>query len=805
MSKIKNITIKGLRGIREEINFPLDGKSILLYGENGSGKSSVTDAIEWFYYDKIDHLSNEEIGRRGLEGLRNIFLDDEEDGYISIEYTKPELNASKIISVSKSKLNTRFSTNAFVFYNFLQESQSEQIYLRYGDLVSFILATKAEKLNTLSEIIGFSEVIKIRDTIRKSLNALKREIKNRDFASQIDYQQSQLIEQLGQNIVSDEQYLETINALIEPLPIDKKATQFEDIDDILDLLRAPEDTQVVEQQLFLGRVKGNVNRLKNLNHAIKEQYETYYQQYQNIISDIEKLNKIKLESLLTEGERVLKEEIIKDDVCPLCLQPKKKLDLLREIQERIEELQKYKDEKSKLEEAKSALQENVAGAKSLLNTMLSESQMDLEVNAKLKSKIEQLDQGFTQYEPEIKVDVLTGKSIKELSDLHIHESQFEEIEKIAAAQLKQLQENKKGDSKFDVHSKIALSKNAYLNIKRLKQTKENIENQQYTLEKIYTAFIVKMEEGFKSFLDHLSTDINELYTFMNPGEHIADINLVPIQKNDEFAGITIQFKFFDNEVIPPNKYLSESHLNCLGLAFFLTSVKAFNKQNKFFILDDVISSFDANHRARFANLLTEKFSDYQILLMTHEKDWFDYVTKMVKGKSWLVNTFKWREESGPSIDIPLPAVKEQIESKISNSDLDGLGNAIRKYLEGLLKDMALNLAVPVKYLNNDRNEDRMAHELLSSLKFHIKKKAGSSIDTSSIDRLLDSTFIGNKDSHDSSYNVSLGDCRALWDDVLELKKLFFCESCNKYVSNRYYDGVNKKIRCSCGILIYNWN
>lgn len=250
--------------------------------------------------------------------------------------------------------------------------------------------------------------------------------------------------------------------------------------------------------------------------------------------------------------------------------------------------------------------------------------------------------------------------------------------------------------------------------------------------------------------------------------------------------------------------MSESHLNCLGLAFFLTSVKAFNKTNKFFILDDVISSFDSNHRMRFANLLIEKFSDYQIILLTHEKEWFDLVNNIVKGRNWLVNTIRSNKEKGPEIDISTNSLKEKIESQISNGDPDGLGNNIRKYLEGFLKDIALNLSVKVDFQYNDKNENRMANELLNSLKSHLKKNADKSFDHSSIDRLLSSTFISNKDSHDSSFNVSLGDCKALWADVLELRRLFYCDSCDKYVSKSNYDKSNKKITCSCEKLDISW-
>ena len=106
-------------------------------------------------------------------------------------------------------------------------------------------------------------------------------------------------------------------------------------------------------------------------------------------------------------------------------------------------------------------------------------------------------------------------------------------------------------------------------------------------------------------------------------------------------------------------YLSESRLNCLGLSFFLSSVKLFNKSAKFFILDDVISSFDKHHRLKFANLLIEQFDDYQILLLTHEKEWFNHIAPLVKKKNWQIQETKWRKDRGIEIEIPLISLKQK--------------------------------------------------------------------------------------------------------------------------------------------------
>ena len=129
----------------------------------------------------------------------------------------------------------------------------------------------------------------------------------------------------------------------------------------------------------------------------------------------------------------------------------------------------------------------------------------------------------------------------------------------------------------------------------------------------------------------------------------------------------------------------------------------------------------------------------------------------------------------------------------------------RKYLEKLLKEISEEIEVYVKYRSNELNEDRMSNELLSELKSKINKQPSKEIFEPIIKKIISSVFIANKDSHNSSFESSIGDCRAFWEDVVSLEKLFYCESCNKPISKRYYDKVEKKIRCKCGYVKYDWN
>ena len=383
---------------------------------------------------------------------------------------------------------------------------------------------------------------------------------------------------------------------------------------------------------------------------------------------------------------------------------------------------------------------------------------------------------------------------------------IETVQNDCKTQLEAIRKARKKDPKWDAHGKINIAAYAYAGIMRLRNEKVAYEKQRDTMETVYHRFLKKQKEALETFLDTFSERIDAIYQFLNPGEKVENIKLVSIEKDDELSGITIQFDFLDSKgATPPHKFLSESHINCLGIAFFLTSVDAFNKKNKFMVLDDIISSFDASHRKRFADLLIEEYGDYQIILLTHEKTWFDIVKNLVRSKNWNIKTIKYNEAKGTHLEEAPQTIRERIDQKIANGNESGLGNDARKYLEHILKHIALNLEVKVAYRFNDVNEDRMAFELLTELKGTISKRKCTELQAEpTIDRLLGSLFIGNKDSHDSSFEPTFGDMKAFWQDITDFEKLLFCDTCGSPVSLRYYDEGAKQVSCKKGDLIYTW-
>lgn len=802
--KIKNIEISGLRGVKDQLSLPLEGKSILIYGDNGSGKSSITDGLEWFYTDQVEHLSTEEIGRKGIAALRNIFLPEDKEASVDIKFSDKKYNSKKRLYLKRGALIGEHSNLGEEFGPYLAASNIKNLILRYQALLEFILYAKNDKLREISLIIGFEEVTKTRDVLKKATGDLKKEIKLRDYDSQINAKQSVILEQVSRNINDDAQYLEAISELVAPLKLQINVRDMESVDEILERIKLPENEETLKLQLSCEKALEFASVFDARKRTASEIYARFFEKYQAVFSDKSKLKNIALERLLAEGLSLLKRNDFKEDICPLCLQEKNREDLLSGLRERIQALTAYKKEKQELDELRQDIVSIHETIGITCENILREPIWNKKENIGLKLVVESLRD-------------INSQSLQAMKKAEASPRQPDEYFPLDAGALANLRSKllelkqekyavKKDDLKFSINNKLLLTKTSYLGIRILKKERDILSRQLASLELIYSAFVSKQSAGLTAFLTAISKDINDLYRYMNTSEGVDEIRLVPIESDGELLGLTIQFKFHGNLVSPPDKYLSESHLNCLGICLFLASAKVFSKGNKYFVLDDVVSSFDTNHRFRFVNLLLEKFSDYQILVFTHNTSWFGYFANAVKGKNWLVNKIRWTPEAGACLEAPpLTDLKAKIEAKFSSSDPEGLGNLIRKYLEQLLKDICFKLGVELRFLYNNENESRMAYELLIGLKAALKRKKSDLLDNSVFEALLNSSFIGNKESHDSDFNATIPDLKAFYADVQKLEATFRCSQCGRLISEKNYTPVDKKIGCGCSAgKKYSW-
>lgn len=112
--KIQNITINKYKAFQRSENIAVGGKNVFIYGENGSGKSSVYYALKDFFQSSVETIN--------MANLRNLYLNDgETDCSIEVEF---DGNAKFTLNESTKTTNTASITDcnrlkSFITYKHL--------------------------------------------------------------------------------------------------------------------------------------------------------------------------------------------------------------------------------------------------------------------------------------------------------------------------------------------------------------------------------------------------------------------------------------------------------------------------------------------------------------------------------------------------------------------------------------------------------------------------------------------------------------------------------------------------------------
>jgi ABC-type dipeptide/oligopeptide/nickel transport system ATPase subunit len=153
MKRIKEIKIKNFKAFQQEESFILNGKHLLVYGNNGSGKSSLFWALYTFLQSSTK--TNEDVQKYFLnyiesdksthQTLKNIFMDEAENAYIQITSIDTESSIEVIYTVSHDIINT--NTNADTI---IQELNLASDFINYKLLHNFYREPHKQEINLWS-------------------------------------------------------------------------------------------------------------------------------------------------------------------------------------------------------------------------------------------------------------------------------------------------------------------------------------------------------------------------------------------------------------------------------------------------------------------------------------------------------------------------------------------------------------------------------------------------------------------------------------------------------------------------------
>jgi hypothetical protein len=253
---------------------------------------------------------------------------------------------------------------------------------------------------------------------------------------------------------------------------------------------------------------------------------------------------------------------------------------------------------------------------------------------------------------------------------------------------------------------------------------------------------------------------------------------------------------FDNRhpVTPPQRVMSESQSNALGLALFLARLKVDPLTWRTVVLDDVVNSFDANHRGGLARLLADEFADWQVIVLTHDRVFATLARKILSG--WRFSEIAiWTPTGGPV--LAEGNTREQLRARLAEGrSASELGGMARIALEQ-------GLALPLEKLGLEIRYDPLgrysAHDLLVALRRGLRDRRSSLAKLPVLARMESDSYLVNLSAHDRPADPAIAaeDLQRLVDDLTELEESFVCSACREPVWIASLDaGKHHQCRCS---------
>ena len=148
--------------------------------------------------------------------------------------------------------------------------------------------------------------------------------------------------------------------------------------------------------------------------------------------------------------------------------------------------------------------------------------------------------------------------------------------------------------------------------------------------------------------DRIGTRFKEYYCLL----HDHEKDHFDARFRSERAGLQFEVDFLGRGDHPPHALHSEGHQTSMGICLFLAlNIELTTPRLNLVILDDVVMSVDTGHRKELCRLIREKFSEQQFIIMTHDKTWARQLKYgRVIDSDRMIEFTRWSVEDGPRVN-----------------------------------------------------------------------------------------------------------------------------------------------------------
>ena len=646
--------------------------------------------------------------------------------------------------------------------------------MRGRALAEFIDKTKGEKWQALSELLGLETIDRLRLDLQRARNDLSGQAES--ARGELSQRESALLQWV--NEVSKEGILKAIGAKCGVANIQAPSSFERALDPQWRetiALQGSGDRKAAALRAALEELSEATERAMPLDpiHAWN-QFITEGQQDQLPLG------------LYRAADTLMRSGRAQADICPLCHQPLSLDQLAERLSNDLDELEEAARELGKARQAARQFVASLRDGQSTRTNLVSRvASHGLELATLPDGRHEDLHRSVEEISPMERSSVERYRDDMAAWDIAACEAIASEIPAPATEHEQALIEL----------GSLLTSAAAW----RLAALKHSEKSAAFNLaDRLFAEYQERQGQYFSQVIQLISRRVAEIYQFLHPEGGIGQVAIETV--GDKGAELWVEFH--GRKELPPHRVLSESHLNSLGIALFLAMTEAFNENLAFLVLDDVVNSMDREHRGRLADLLVEEFSDAQLIILTHDEQFFTRIH--LRAPSWKRLEFaSWSYEQGPrTIQYEGDRLLVAAHDALATDDRTGAAQKGRRALEELLQEACERLEALLPFRRGHLNEQRMAGEVMAGLRRTLRDDAKSRYAETrplldALEADLQATL--NVESHANQGGASSQEVRDALQRISDLRECFTCPSCETRV---WHVGSSPSWRCKCGQSVF---
>jgi len=695
--RIREIRFSSFRGL-PDYTCKLNGKNISIFGGTGKGKSAIVDGIEFFFSGSLCRFHGEGSGNIDADKAIRHVLKEEQP---SVELAFIPTNESVRRRLSDYSIPTATHSSIQEYIN--QHPPAGAFVLRRSQLLEFIHDQDAKRYQKYTRLLGLDDI----DAAQKSFVDAEEMIKTHHFECQ-----QRLSDALQLFIDPDMDWkpadlsavLTKCAEVAQPFGVDT-LTEWQQLDSAISVL----DTR---------RSKETKQRIDKLNLAIDHLEVETPSEIESIVAAVNQLHG-QLSKMQAESEEAVRGGVIEEGLkyfrehpditkCPLCEQ--KLEEGYQAVFERLAERNRALGELRDLETQRSQkLDALITALQRLLDQLAKEQEQDHGIYPEKDAQILVKHHEALQEWMKLIKSVKEQKSYKDVTVPPVVEA----VRSIRSIIHDSLVKERTALIQPDA---VALEK-AVGFLQRAKEKEPEIRAREsaladslklwHAMRDIREAFSRARESAVQAVFNKIAKKVLSYYHKLhnsddsNESSECTDLGLTSTSRAAA-GGLQLAIQFLGIvDSYDPRAFLSEGHLDSLGLCRYLATVRMFNNSGSLLVLDDVLTSIDREHRHRVAELLLEDFSDFQLVVTTHDEYWFNLLQSKVLARGeqdkWRFKQIaKWTLEKGPE-SAAYEGTWDWIETNLVEENYRELGGSLRLMLEDFLKRVADKIELKVKY------------------------------------------------------------------------------------------------------------